>query len=703
MTTKRRAAALPAPVGGKRKGQNRISRSKRRRIDRPPPETEQAETPPECAGPTGEPIGKAVTDVPQKLQPWEVGEDLWRLIAKSLSEPIEINWPYKSNEDYEDVSNTLLQMEKVRWAWRDLNNLAQTCGFMYRVATKWLYRWVSLGNGQSATSFLNALYHCPERRLYVHHFAITGILDERPCHVVFQNYSWQRLTMENADRPVFLDDGISAIMRATKHSPAIASVILALILIGLRNLRSLHLNQPLFGDERARKIFNLILKDKQPKDSTLFPMLSELDLVMGATQDPFEYWTPSATGPEAGIKRLQLANATCFGRTKIRLCDTNMISVMEKVESLQLSFVHMENCCWQGLFRSTLKLRELHIRLACVRFSVDFDWVDHLNNALPSLANTLERLTIDSCYHLRIPSAFLFESPIHMRDAVILEVLPPTLISLEIQEVWAENHTPSDEFKQMQYSRCVATFLDDASARLRGMKLLRFFYQWEYCLSEVRSRRRLSASAILFDIVPLDSSSPDSLSKLVCAYLATGDHDRAKNAAWDAVRAGRLNRGAAVRLCQVYAIVGQLNDGINMLKELHPPVSQEICTPNTLLIETFQHARTRDFTKLLSILEENTAEEENTAVKRFDAPSGGYRVEANGDADVVLWVVDAANGASWVPSARELTTRLNIAAINPRDRLVVVIANLDSVSLSESAVSDAANCFRTIKLEAKYV
>lgn len=106
---RRSAADPPATASGKRKRDKAPnSDSKRKRIARPP-KSRQEETLPEPTEPISG-IDNSVTDVPQKLQSWDVGEDLWHLIANFLAEPIELNWPYKSAEAYEGASNTVVQM-----------------------------------------------------------------------------------------------------------------------------------------------------------------------------------------------------------------------------------------------------------------------------------------------------------------------------------------------------------------------------------------------------------------------------------------------------------------------------------------------------------------------------------------------------------------------------------------------------------------
>lgn len=391
-TTRRSAAARAATAGGKRKWDKAVkpgSPSKRRRIARPPETRQQEETLPKHTKQSGALIGKIITEVPQRLQPWEMGRELWGLVAKLLSEPIENHWPYKTTEHHDGVS-THLQMEKVRRAWQDLSSLARTCRWMHVVATEWLYRWVSVGNGRSAASFLNTIYHQPELKRYVRHIAILEIPDDE-LRATFLNLDWGTREMIDAKTwPTFLDGGVSAIINRSERS-GLMPLIVAMILSGLRTLRSLHLAEPISRHKPAQNPLTLI------RQSALC-MLSELNLVMRGANKLSHDWVPSATGPEGGIKRLHVANTTFFGETTVDLCASNTAPLMEKVESLQLSFVHMENHCWQTLFKSTRSLRELHIRLAGVGNSVAFAWLGHLNMALPMLAKTLDSLTIDSCY-----------------------------------------------------------------------------------------------------------------------------------------------------------------------------------------------------------------------------------------------------------------------------------------------------------------
>ncbi|KAH7212024.1 hypothetical protein DER44DRAFT_821945 [Fusarium oxysporum] len=67
----------------------------------------------------------------------------------------------------------------------------------------------------------------------------------------------------------------------------------------------------------------------------------------------------------------------------------------------------------------------------------------------------------------------------------------------------------------------------------------------------------------------------------------------------------------------------------------------------------------------------------------FHAPSGLFEVEKSQTPDVAIWVVDGSDLLTWAASATKLAALLSSGELLPRERLVIAINKMDSVSWSE--------------------
>ncbi|EXK77498.1 hypothetical protein FOQG_17795 [Fusarium oxysporum f. sp. raphani 54005] len=65
--------------------------------------------------------------------------------------------------------------------------------------------------------------------------------------------------------------------------------------------------------------------------------------------------------------------------------------------------------------------------------------------------------------------------------------------------------------------------------------------------------------------------------------------------------------------------------------------------------------------------------EERGRAQSFYAPSGLFTVEKSQAPDVAFWVVDASDSANWELSVQNMTTSLSSGALQPRDKLIILV------------------------------
>ncbi|EMT66584.1 hypothetical protein FOC4_g10006995 [Fusarium odoratissimum] len=66
--------------------------------------------------------------------------------------------------------------------------------------------------------------------------------------------------------------------------------------------------------------------------------------------------------------------------------------------------------------------------------------------------------------------------------------------------------------------------------------------------------------------------------------------------------------------------------------------------------------------------------------------------------DFAIWVVDGSDLLTWAASATKLAALLSSGELLPRERLVIAINKMDSVSWSEKIFKDAVHVFSVLNL-----
>ncbi|KAH7253796.1 uncharacterized protein BKA55DRAFT_566277 [Fusarium redolens] len=82
----------------------------------------------------------------------------------------------------------------------------------------------------------------------------------------------------------------------------------------------------------------------------------------------------------------------------------------------------------------------------------------------------------------------------------------------------------------------------------------------------------------------------------------------------------------------------------------------------------------------------------------FYAPSGLFRVEDSQTPDIAIWVVDGSDSLIWAASAKKLAALLSSGELQPREKLIIAVNKIDSVSWSEKTFNDAVQVFSALNL-----
>ncbi|KAG5772586.1 hypothetical protein H9Q73_012411 [Fusarium xylarioides] len=82
----------------------------------------------------------------------------------------------------------------------------------------------------------------------------------------------------------------------------------------------------------------------------------------------------------------------------------------------------------------------------------------------------------------------------------------------------------------------------------------------------------------------------------------------------------------------------------------------------------------------------------------FHAPSGLFKVEKIQTPGVAIWVVDGSDPLTWATSAQKLAAMLSSGELQPRERLIIAINKMDSVSWSEKTFKDVVHVFSVLNL-----
>ncbi|KAG7424988.1 Elongation factor 1-alpha [Fusarium oxysporum f. sp. raphani] len=90
--------------------------------------------------------------------------------------------------------------------------------------------------------------------------------------------------------------------------------------------------------------------------------------------------------------------------------------------------------------------------------------------------------------------------------------------------------------------------------------------------------------------------------------------------------------------------------------------------------------------------------EERGRAQSFYAPSGLFTVEKSQAPDVAFWVVDASDSANWELSVQNMTTSLSSGALQPRDKLIILVNKMDLVNWSRQTFEGVVRKFNTAKL-----
>lgn len=541
-------------------------------------------------------------------------ENVWYLIAGHLAQPIAEYWQYNDLGDTSDPSIDLI--ERLQWARNDLKHLRWTCRFMYPIATKWLYRWISLDDDESATHFLEALFNNPLLRNFVRHLDITSSEAVHPRRLEIGGTA-------TAEAPTILDRTVCAFANGETIT---APKILAAILGGLPALTSLRLAPWLFHQATDYTEVGTILKDAAGQQtSTPLSNLSDLTLlrhshhgcycIADEEDDEEEEHGPFPNGSDLSwlflddksrqrIASLHLTQSPFLGNGRKWGAAHFSPLALGNLQRLKLSHMLLDGKCW-SLLLNNAPLKELDIRLAVAGHGNSdavardiAEFVMCLDTALPQLGETLERLSLDArrlvddfvlglgnglgvltklsklkkLKHLLVPM-FLFKDPQQLGNVVDQPGLPTSLESLELQEIW---QTPPHGDG---YGNRMINFLDTVSQqipKLRAPGALSFKHykspcEWGAEFQELSS----DMSTPTCEFAPLFPYTLETYSRWAFQSLVR-DPQKAIDLASKFFDENETSRDAKILLARIYVGAGKPKAAQYMLMKLSPPPMKKL-------------------------------------------------------------------------------------------------------------------------------
>lgn len=557
-------------------------------------------------------------------------ENVWFLIAGHLAQPIADYWQYNDLGDTSDPSIDLI--EGLQSARNDLKHLRWTCRFMYPIATKRLYRWISIEDDQSATHFLEALFNNPPLRNFVRHLDITSREAVRPRRLEIRGTA-------AVEAPTILDRTVRA---SANGEATTAPKILAAILGGLPALTSLRLAPWLFDQATDYTEVGTILKDAAGQQTwTPLSNLSDLTLLRHSHHESYcpadeeddeeeddegeddEEENDGAFPCGSDLSWLFLDENSRQRITSLHLTQSLFLGNGQKwgathlsplalggLQRLKLSHMLLDGKCWRLLLNNA-PFKELDIRLAVAGHGNSdavardiTEFVMCLDTALPKLGETLERLSLDArrlvddfehsrpgvlglengpvmltelsklkkLKRLLVPM-FLFKDPQQLENVVDQPWLPTSLESLELQEIW---QTPPHGDG---YGNRMISFLDTVSQqipKLRASGALSFKHykspcEWGAEIQELSSDMSIPTC----EFAPLFPYTLETYSRWAFQSLVR-DPREAIGVASEFFRGNGASRDANILLARIYVGAGKPKDAQDMLMKLSPPPMKKL-------------------------------------------------------------------------------------------------------------------------------
>ncbi|KEY73943.1 hypothetical protein S7711_09997 [Stachybotrys chartarum IBT 7711] len=116
-------------------------------------------------------------------------------------------------------------------------------------------------------------------------------------------------------------------------------------------------------------------------------------------------------------------------------------------------------------------------------------------------------------------------------------------------------------------------------------------------------------------------------------------------------------------------------------------------------IEELEREGIRDFAKITTFYEKKGYD------RGFYGPSGFFVVqESHGQvSDVVFWILDASDAASWASSAQKLSMSLSSGTLQPKEKLLVLVNKMDLVGWSQHVFEDLLRIFDAVDLKQDHI
>ncbi|KFA60078.1 hypothetical protein S40285_09259 [Stachybotrys chlorohalonatus IBT 40285] len=116
-------------------------------------------------------------------------------------------------------------------------------------------------------------------------------------------------------------------------------------------------------------------------------------------------------------------------------------------------------------------------------------------------------------------------------------------------------------------------------------------------------------------------------------------------------------------------------------------------------IEELEREGIRDFAKITTFYEKKGYD------RGFYGPSGPFVVQESHSqvSDVVFWILDASDAASWASSAQKLSMSLSSGTLRPKEKLLVLVNKMDLVGWSQHVFEDLLRIFDAVDLKQDHI
>jgi hypothetical protein len=456
-----------------------------------------------------------------------------------------------------------------RTSRRSLLALTKTCRRLFGLTTPLLYEVIVLTDGPSMVLLLRSILHNPDLPQYIHHFGFVARLEsgtvQQDIRDTFGGNDWRSLgTSLSRGRQGLLHSCL-----VSDHTEKLAHSSFALLVSLLPRLRNFLIYTPGLGEHDYSLFIEALISIHSTAGTPVFSTHRLINIASPKTNapDPCIDWGFATSLVGIGnVRSLEL-----FGddiRQHRRNIEDPGTATWDYLEEIRLELTGTETTGWYALCCRCPNLRAIRIVFAPpylkrLAGTTNHSWVN-FNYMLRMQIPTLQSLSIDThgnryffnhlatqkrdpnelaseppnlgprrehpdsyldslpCLvhlkHLQVEIMFLFSRPRYLELRDIRDLLPASIETFKLLEVWSEEEEDKMDFslsdRGLYYSRRLTRMLGNlvihSKDALPNLKRVEFFYTWEAYKSpgefaRWRKQGRTGPSDIFFHAQRLES------------------------------------------------------------------------------------------------------------------------------------------------------------------------------------------------------